>query len=78
MVGENVAHAGRFWMLNVSTSPSGSLAAGVNEYAWPAVTVVAGCPVIVGARFGGAVTWMENGASDAEALPSDTLITIFP
>jgi hypothetical protein len=44
VVGENVAHAGRFWILNVSTSPSGSLAVGVNEYAWPAVTVVNGCP----------------------------------
>ncbi len=42
VVGEKVAHAGRFWMLNVSTSPSGSLAAGVNEYGWSAVTVGAG------------------------------------
>jgi hypothetical protein len=30
---ENVAQVGRFWMLNVSGSASGSLALGVNEYA---------------------------------------------
>jgi hypothetical protein len=72
----NVAQAGRFAMLKVSVSPSGSLAVGVNEYATPCVAVVAGVPEIVGGRFG-CVTTIENAASDAVACPSLTLIAMF-
>src|SRR5690349_11529999 len=48
----NVAHVGRFVMLNVNVPPSESLAVGVNEYCVPAVAVVGGVPEIVGATFG--------------------------
>src|SRR5256885_1389465 len=71
----NVAQAGRFVMLNVSVSPSGSLAVGVNEYATPVVAVVAGVPEIVGGRFG-CVTTIENAGNDAVACPSLTLIAM--
>lgn len=47
----NVAQAGRFWMLNVKASPSGSEALGWKLYASPARSDVWGVPVIVGARF---------------------------
>ena len=56
--------------------PSASLALGWNEYAAPTVAVVAGEPVIVGARFGGACTSIEKLASDALAVPSLTLMTM--
>jgi hypothetical protein len=72
----NVAHVGRFVMLNVSVPPSGSLAAGVNEYATPAVTVVGGEPEIVGGRFGAALTTIENVASCA--LPPCPSLTPMP
>src|SRR5947207_641093 len=71
----NVAQGGRFVMLKVSGSPSGSLAVGVNEYAVPVVAVVAGVPEIVGARFG-CVTTIENDAREADACPSLTLIAM--
>src|SRR5436190_23985110 len=71
----NVAQAGRFVMLKVSVSPSGSLAVGVNEYATPVVAVVAGVPEIVGGRFG-CVTSIENAGNDAVACPSLTLIAM--
>ena len=73
----NVAHAGRFAIANVSVSPSPSAAVGRNVYALPALTVLAGVPLIVGALFGAAATVIENGASAALALPSLTLITMF-
>ena len=38
----------------------------------PAVTLVAGVPVIVGARFGDSCTLIANAGSDAEARPSLT------
>jgi hypothetical protein len=63
-------------MANVSVSPSGSLAVGVNEYEVPCITLVAGVPEIVGGRFG-CVTTIENAASDADAWPSLTLIAMF-
>src|SRR4026207_1398591 len=72
-----VAHVGLPATAKLSTSPSGSLALGVNEYDWPATTVVAGWPLMSGASLGVASTWMANGASEAEAWLSDTLITIF-
>ena len=49
----NVPHEGMFVMLKLRVVPEGPLAAGVNEYAWPAVTCVGGVPLIVGAAGGG-------------------------
>ena len=66
----NEAHAGRFAMLNVSVLPSGSLAVGVNEYAVPAVTVVARVPEIVGGWFAWPWTVSVNAGSEALADPS--------
>ena len=48
VVSSNSAHVGRLLMLNVSVSPSGSEAVGVNEYASLIVTDDDGVPVIVG------------------------------
>src|SRR5690242_8533209 len=48
----NSAQAGVLTPENVSVSRSSSAASGVNVYAAPAATVVAGVPEIVGARFG--------------------------
>jgi hypothetical protein len=76
VVVEKAAHAGLFAMLNVSGSLSASLAVGVNAYALPCSTEVAGVPEIVGARFA-CDTTIENAASDALALPSLTLIVMF-
>ena len=44
----NAAQAGLFAMENDMLRPAGSLAVGVNEYAVPAVTLVAGVPEMVG------------------------------
>jgi hypothetical protein len=44
----NDAHVGRFTMLKVSALPFASAAEGVNEYALPTATDVAGEPDIVG------------------------------
>jgi len=64
-----LAQDGLFWMLKVSVLPSASLAVGWKLYACPAVTEVAGDPVIVGARFvgGAAATAIENALSEAIA-----------
>jgi hypothetical protein len=75
----NVAQLGRFWIVKPSVPPSGSLAAGVNEYALPAVTEVDGVPLIVGARFvgGGAVTLIAKaGSMTGVTRPSLTPILI--
>jgi hypothetical protein len=70
------AQPGLFWMANVKVVPAfASLAVGVKEYAAPAFTDVAGVPEIVGGVFDD-VTVMENAASDADAVPSLTLITM--
>ena len=55
-LGLKLAHDGAFTMLNVRALPFGSAAAGVNEYGVPAITVVAGFPVIVGALLAAATT----------------------
>jgi len=69
-----VAQEGRFWTLKLSVRPDGPLAVGVKEYACPAVTEVAGVPLIVG---GTVLTWMLNAGNEADAWPSLTLITMF-
>ena len=66
----NVAHDGLPVWLNVNVSPSGSLAAGVNEYAAPAVTCVAAVPEIVGALF--AIVIAKAGKEADPPLPSAT------
>jgi hypothetical protein len=75
-----LAQEGKFETLNVSVSPSGSLAVGWNRYAVPCTTAVDGWPEIVGARFvlGADVTVIENAGSDAVAVPSLTLICTLP
>ena len=76
----NVAHAGRFAMLNVSVLPSASAAVGRNEYSVPCSTDVAGAPEIVGARFVGTLvplTVIANAGSEALAEPSLALMTMF-
>jgi hypothetical protein len=70
---QKVAQAGRLVMLNVSVPPLASLALGVNEYCVPAVAVVGGAPVMVGAllgggllgggALGGALTAIENAGN---------------
>ena len=70
----NDAQLGCPEMLNVSASPSTSLAVGWNAYAWFTDAVVAGVPQIVGGVFGAGPTVSVNGASEVVALPSVTLI----
>jgi hypothetical protein len=75
----NVAQEGRFWMLNVSASPLGSLAVGVNAYAAPATMDVGGVPLIVGAPvppLPEARTVSVKAGSEAVLRPSLTLITM--
>src|SRR5882672_236206 len=71
----NDAQLGLFVMVNASVWPGfTSFAVGVNEYATPTFTVVAGVPVIVGAVF---TTVIENAGSAAvPPLPSLTPITM--
>ena len=61
-----LAQAGRFETLKFSASPSGSLAAGVNDQGWPASAAVCGTPWMVGARFAA----VPVGAA-ATPLPED-------
>ena len=73
----NDAHVGKPCTLKVRVSPLVSAATGVNEYRVPAVPVLDGTPVIVGATFGAADTVMVKASSaTAAALPSDTLMTM--
>ena len=77
----NVAQEGRFWMLNVSLSPLGSLAVGVKLYAAPVRTEVGGVPLITGGELPPPpdvddCTLIENAGSEAVAVPSLTLITM--
>ena len=71
-----LAHDGLLVIENVRVCPSGSEAVGVNEYACPTVTEVAGVPLMVGAPLL-AATEIANAGSDALAAPSVTEITIF-
>ena len=70
-----LAQEGLLAMENVRVLPEGSVAVGVNEYAVPAVTLVAGEPEIVGPDEA-AATVIANAGSEALATPSVTLITI--
>jgi len=70
---ENVAHDGRFEMLNVRGLPFGSAAVGVNVYCVSTVALVGGAPEIVGGALA-APTAIENAGRVAVAVPSLTLI----
>ncbi len=74
----NDAQDGLFCTEKVRVLPSGSLAAGLKEYAEPATTVVAGDPEIVGGRLAAVppVTVIEKAGRDAEENPSLTLMTM--
>jgi hypothetical protein len=75
-----VAQEGMFCTENKIVVPLGPLAVGVNEYALPATTLVAGVPDIVGGGGGGgeeaALTVIVNAASEADWEPSLTLMTM--
>ena len=75
----NVAHDGRFWMLNVSVSPLGSRAVGVNVYAVPERTDVAGEPLITGAPLvePDVRTVSVNAGKEAVVRPSLTRMMMF-
>jgi hypothetical protein len=73
-----VAQAGLFVMLKLSASPSSSLAEGMKVYDCPAVTAVAGAPLIVGALLAEAFTEIENGGREAMLRPSLTRMLTFP
>src|SRR5580700_6510773 len=64
-------------MLKVSGLPLGSVVAGVKLYAVPALTWVAGVPLIVGGGLAGDVTAMLNAGSLALRVPSLTLMRMF-
>ena len=70
------AQLGRFWMLKVSVWPPGSEATGVKRYAVPAVTALAGTPLMVGGA-AGAATVIVNAGSAVLKVPSLTLMTMF-
>ena len=72
------AQDGAFMMLNVKGLPSGSPAAGVNEYSAPPAILVAGVPEMVGELSAAGSTWMENAGSEMGAAAVLTLITILP
>src|SRR2546423_134925 len=73
------AHEGWLLIEKVSVLPLGSVVGGVREECWPATTLVAGLPAIVGgpADGAGAVTVMANAGSAALEVPSLTLIMMF-
>ena len=61
-----VAQVGLLVTAKLTVWPLGSLTVGVNEYALPACTAVAGVPLIVGAAAGDPVTLMVNAGSMTE------------
>ena len=71
----NVAQLGLLTIANVSVWPSGSDPVGWNEYAFPAVTLVAGVPLIDGGELA-ARTVMLNAGSEALTCPSETVMTM--
>jgi hypothetical protein len=73
----NVAQVGLFVMLKLSASPSASLADGVKLYDCPAVTALAGEPLIAGALFADAVTETENAGKDVMLRPSVARMLMF-
>lgn len=70
------AQEGLLLIENVTVLPSGSLAAGWNEYAVPTVAVVGGVPDIVGDLFAFGFTISENAGNDTFVVPSDTEMTM--
>jgi len=70
-----LAQEGLLAIENVRLLPDGSLAVGVNEYAVPAVTLVAGVPEIEGPEAPD-TTVIAKAGKEALATPSLTLITI--
>jgi hypothetical protein len=72
----NVAQVGLLRIENVSALPSGSLAAGWNEYADPTLAVVDGVPLIVGDLFAFGFTVSEYAGSDTFVVPSETEMTM--
>ena len=70
------AHDGLFVIAKLNASPSASAAVGRKLYAAPAFTDAAGEPLIVGARFAGAVTLIAKAGNAVVALPSLTLIAM--
>src|ERR1044071_5691317 len=74
--GSNEAQPGALVIVKVSTSPSGSFAVGVNEYAPPTSTIAAGAPEIAGGLFGTS-TVIVKGARLAASFPSPTVIVKF-
>jgi hypothetical protein len=66
----NVAQLGLFVMLKLRASPSASLADGMKVYDCPAVTAVAGAPLMVGALLAEAFTEIENAGKEAVLRPS--------
>jgi hypothetical protein len=75
----NVAQDGRFWMLNVSAFPFGSLAVGVKLYAVPVRAVAGGVPLMTGGELPELddLTVMVTAGSEALVVPSLTRITMF-
>jgi hypothetical protein len=73
----NVAQVGLFATLKVSGSPSASLADGVKLYGCPAVTTLAGEPLIDGALFAEALTEIENAGKPVLLRPSLTRMLMF-
>jgi hypothetical protein len=73
-----LAHAGRFCIEKVRGLPAGSLALGVKLYAEPALTDVAGVPVIAGGPLPeSADTVMVKAGSEVLSAPLLTLIVMF-
>src|SRR5690554_6012319 len=60
-------------MLNVSVSPSASLAVGLKLYCWPTCTVLAGVPEIVGGLLAGGGGSLGGGSLGGGSLGGGSL-----